>query len=80
MKYDQTFNLSHSVMGPDNLFGVSNYYLPIYGENTGNYRLIIDLRVFGFLVFTATVYRSFIVILPIVLIHGSYPYIKSLLY
>ena len=35
MKYDQTFNLSYSVMGPKSLFGVSNYFLPIYGEHSG---------------------------------------------
>ena len=37
MKYDQTFNLSHSVRGPRDLFGVSNYFLPIYGEGSGEY-------------------------------------------
>ena len=39
MKYDRTFNLSYSVRGPGYLFGVSNYYLPIYGEKSGKLRL-----------------------------------------
>ena len=41
MKYDQTFNLSFSVMGPESLFGVSNYFLPIYGEHSDKVEAVI---------------------------------------
>ncbi|KAL5258139.1 hypothetical protein ACHWQZ_G012929 [Mnemiopsis leidyi] len=41
MKYDQTFNLSHSVRGPRDLFGVSNYFLPIYGEGSDRVEAVI---------------------------------------
>ncbi|XP_063676047.1 uncharacterized protein LOC134812508 [Bolinopsis microptera] len=41
MKYNQTLNLSFSVMGPESLFGVSNYFLPIYGEHSDKVEAVI---------------------------------------
>lgn len=41
MRYDMTYSLSHSSVGPTEIAGVSNYFLPIYGEHDDTVQAII---------------------------------------